>query len=835
MSPTLTDDSSARTDSLDGSSNKFWRRPSEEQFEDSSLEPEDVFFIDDDNYPAGADNDDDEESNNLWLGQQNQATSTTQKRRQTKMLLVVLIESFCSVYGERPEANHKIFFLICQTLRSLGLIDSEFVDEMSNVRSTYQSAFQRLFYTAVQTVRNRELFQRHQRMIMQTPWDDTNGGHDDDSFDDYKYDDDDDDDDYDDDDDFMQPPSISETTALSSEQLLFNLSVQNSRYRNDFVEINMLGKGGFASVWRARNKLDGIDYAVKKIRLGNTLDTGRHAPYEKIFREIKHLARLEHKNVVRYYSSWLELAAEDNMQEVDEDEDYVEDYEEEEEEEDSVFNGHDPMFDDHEFSINFDESSLDNHNNDTVYEESRAQIRFAENSDVTDSATDSNTLCKPRSNNSRVSKTSTNHSGFDGEWVLYIQMQLCPATLHDYIKFRNQHGEVDSHRNIEIFTQILEGAAYIHSLGVIHRDLKPTNIFLSMPPSMIDYPHRKSSQASLKSRSRANSLASLSSSSPSHYSGGNSGSGCSNHDHTFSFDSVLTPHGLRACMWDEPWMPKIGDFGLAAAMEDAVNDDTTTIISPTNMLPSSPVIVGSPKSQSSNNSNSNNQEQSSSQPSSSSFPSKQRPSIQRKHTVGVGTRTYASPEQLAHTPNAYDEKVDIYSLGIIFFELYKPFSTAMERASEIEHLKNGVFPDGFVEKYPKESALILWMMDVNPDCRPTAAQLLDFELFNTAESTKNDSSFASLQSELQAKSLALDKKTQEMAALCVKMERLEMEKQREMSLMQQEKIAMQQRLLELEQKLKEKTTSNNNNDATALSSPLLTPTSTSKVITTASQ
>ena len=40
MSPTLTDDSSARTDSLDGSSNKFWRRPSEEQFEDSSLEPE---------------------------------------------------------------------------------------------------------------------------------------------------------------------------------------------------------------------------------------------------------------------------------------------------------------------------------------------------------------------------------------------------------------------------------------------------------------------------------------------------------------------------------------------------------------------------------------------------------------------------------------------------------------------------------------------------------------------------------------------------------------------------------------------------------------------------
>ncbi|KAI9497786.1 kinase-like domain-containing protein [Zychaea mexicana] len=741
MSPMLTDDvdSSARTDSLGGSS-KFWHRPSE-QFEDSSsnggLEHQETFPIGDDYYGE----------NNLWLGQQDQATtSTSQKRRQTKMLLVVLIESFCSVYGERPEANHKVFFLICQTLRSLGLIDSEFVDEMANVRSTYQSAFQRLFYTAVQTVRDRELFQQHQRMIMQSPWADSeNNG---------------------------QPPSISETnTSLSSEQLLFNLSVQNSRYRNDFVEINMLGKGGFASVWRARNKLDGIDYAVKKIRLGSNLDTARHAPYEKIFREIKHLARLEHKNVVRYYSSWLELAVDDRVDEEDEEE--YGDYEQDEDDEGSIFNGRDPMFDDNELSIQFDDYSQPN---------SRTHIDFADYS-VTDSKSNSVTVCKQK-NNSRSSKDTVNPS-FDGEWVLYIQMQLCPATLHDYIKFRNQSGEVDPERNIEIFTEILEGAAYIHSQGVIHRDLKPTNIFLNMPSSTVDYPHRKSSQSSLRRRSRANSFASLSSSSPSH------GSGSAGHDHSFSFDSVLTPSGLRECMWDEPWMPKIGDFGLAAAMD--TEDDSNSPAS-MSMLPAPP-LSDSPKSSSSGHSAS----QVSQQSQQSTQSSRLRPSMQRKHTVGVGTRTYASPEQLARTPNAYGEKVDIYSLGIIFFELYKPFSTAMERASEIECLKNGVFPDGFVEKYPKESALILWMMDPNPNCRPTAAQLLEFELFNNND--PNDSTFATLQSELQAKSLALDKKTQEMAVLCAKMERLELEKQREMSLMQQEKLAMQQRLLELEQKL----------------------------------
>lgn len=79
----------------------------------------------------------------------------------------------------------------------------------------------------------------------------------------------------------------------------------------------------------------------------------------------------------------------------------------------------------------------------------------------------------------------------------------------------------------------------------------------------------------------------------------------------------------------------------------------------------------------------------------------------------------------------YDDKVDIYSLGIILFELYQSFSTGMERACAIQQLRKGVFPDGFVEKYPKESALILWMMDDNPAHRPSAVQLLEFELFSS--------------------------------------------------------------------------------------------------------
>lgn len=279
----------------------------------------------------------------LLLGQQ-QSTSAS-KRRQTKMLLVALIETFCRLYGDSPpDANHKIFFLICQALRSLGIIDSEFVDEMASVRSTFQSAFQRLFYTAVQTVRDQNLFLSQKRLITSAVGLDETA-----------------------------PPSSStsvvpsestmSSSQISSEQLLFNLSVQNSRYMNDFIEVHMLGKGGFASVWRARNKLDGIDYAVKKVRLGRDLDTGKQMPYEKIFREIKHLARLEHHNVVRYYSSWLEYA-----------------------------------------------TAAQSHG-DSKY--------------TVDETTDLPTVID---DGDESLEHSSSFRSQEGEWVLYIQMQLCPGT-----------------------------------------------------------------------------------------------------------------------------------------------------------------------------------------------------------------------------------------------------------------------------------------------------------------------------------------------------------------------------------------------------------------------
>ena len=100
-----------------------------------------------------------------------------------------------------------------------------------------------------------------------------------------------------------------------------------------------------------------------------------------------------------------------------------------------------------------------------------------------------------------------------------------------------------------------------------------------------------------------------------------------------------------------------------------------------------------------------------------------------EHTTGVGTLTYSSPEQRSH--QSYDEKTDIYSLGIIFFELLYVFSTKMERARVLQNIRKNVLPPEFLNKYPKESAFLLWLIAPNAADRPTMTQILKSDLLNT--------------------------------------------------------------------------------------------------------
>lgn len=75
-----------------------------------------------------------------------------------------------------------------------------------------------------------------------------------------------------------------------------------SRYHREFDELNFVAGGGFGRVYRARNKLDGIEYAIKKVTI----------KYQKVNRVLNHLdevktfASLNHNNIVPYKAAWLE-------------------------------------------------------------------------------------------------------------------------------------------------------------------------------------------------------------------------------------------------------------------------------------------------------------------------------------------------------------------------------------------------------------------------------------------------------------------------------------------------------------------------------------------------
>lgn len=67
---------------------------------------------------------------------------------------------------------------------------------------------------------------------------------------------------------------------------------------------------------------------------------------------------------------------------------------------------------------------------------------------------------------------------------------------------------------------------------------------------------------------------------------------------------------------------------------------------------------------------------------------------------------------------------DIYSLGIVLFELFHPFSTAMERSKAITQARQDVIPDDLVLKYPLVTKAIQSMLASVPSLRPRATDVI---------------------------------------------------------------------------------------------------------------
>lgn len=446
-------------------------------------------------------------------------------------------------------------------------------------------------------------------------------------------------------------------------------NVSNNRWLNEFTPGEKIGRGGFASVYKAKNHFDDNHYAVKKIKLRvKDLKGNIQEELERILSESKFLARVNHHNVLRYYNSWLEIgtkakeAIKADIRKMKRD--WSEFSIEEEDSQENDLSGYDSVECLESPVMEFERSAKGEHHSTSQYftfeknfdTQSTAETFSRQNSDDSELVSEQK---RPKLNKRLKSQVDTLLEAFSAglpkdealdSIMLFIQTELCAETLGDYLATRNEELSTLRRKSPECYSkvwkeylkealsfakQILDGLAYIHSDNIIHRDLKPHNIFLAD----------------------------------------------------------------KTC--------KIGDFGLIKKNSSLFKSESGNSDDSPKIVPVAREAVNHPRL---------------------NWKTNRSPSheelilyFEPEDTVtgGVGTKVYASPEQWEGDKAKFDFKADIFSLGIIFLLLFHPMDTSMEQLQVINDSKNGKFPVQLEKDLPEIAMIIKKMLAYNPSERPS--------------------------------------------------------------------------------------------------------------------
>lgn len=385
------------------------------------------------------------------------------------------------------------------------------------------------------------------------------------------------------------------------------------RHKTDFQVLDEIGSGGFGRVYRVRHCLDGKEYALKVVR-ANSSSRSSHE-MNKILREVQVLSSIHSHHVVRYYSAWIEQGdISDGLH-------LVGDARESSERmttSNSSRNGEE------EESFWTREADIKHNRTDPICSLCQSQYKdwevTLEQWGLIDAVLQPLNLCVDCYKKSipvdvDISNITIRETKVIPE-CLYILMEYCGSTLLEEIqtcRTKTKLPNDSAAATWSLFGQILEGFAHLHANGIIHRDVKPSNIFV--------------------------------------------------HDHVV----------------------KIGDLGLATT--------TTT------------------RSQNKSCSNGNGADNNA-------------PGGNSSKSNNIGTYLYVAPE--VRSSKYYDEKADIFSLGIVLVEMFSSFATGMERAKVLEDLRRDKFPCEWTSSTHHLTALDLAkrMLLQAPSARPSCFEIL---------------------------------------------------------------------------------------------------------------
>uniref|UniRef100_A0A3B4TBS9 Eukaryotic translation initiation factor 2-alpha kinase 3 n=2 Tax=Seriola dumerili TaxID=41447 RepID=A0A3B4TBS9_SERDU len=481
-----------------------------------------------------------------------------------------------------------------------------------------------------------------------------------------------------------------------------------SRYLTDFEPVQCLGRGGFGVVFEARNKVDDCNYAIKRIRLPN-----RELAREKVMREVKALAKLEHPGIIRYFNAWQESPPEGWQEEMDKR--WLKDA--------STTDW--PMsFLDHmealsvKVPVSSSVSPVCGPEGDVLEASTdpRALLSSSAGGSVSFSVDDGDLSFLPLLGHDSVMSERDSQADPDASDTPH-SFELCPprgpsdCTSSSFdIVFEDSGCD----RDAEADTDSASGAASPSTLTEKNSSSsshtrqqesappssssppRPTSLTLALPttpPTQRVQPSPKVYLYIQMQLCRKENLKDW------------MAQRClpEQREHNQCLDIFLQiaeavdflhskglmhrdlkPSNIFFTMDD---VVKVGDFGLVTAMDQEEDDDEPSALTPAPLL--------------------------------------------TRHTGQVGTKLYMSPEQLSG--NSYSHKVDIYSLGLILFELLYPFRTQMERVRTLTEVRALRFPEVFSKNNVQELSMVRSMLSPSPGERPEAAEITGTPLFQELE------------------------------------------------------------------------------------------------------